>query len=83
MYDLIIRKAADLWAGSAPSEVNLYVNGQVNEYLRGQVELIMELGVLTPYSDADDHDHIKALVARDIRRIVASNDRPTLTYTRV
>ena len=82
MYDLLIRTAADLWAGSAPSEVNLYVNGQVNEYLRGQVELIMDLGVLTPYTDADDHDQIKALIARDIRRQVIANDRPTLTFTR-
>ena len=78
MYDLLIRKAADLWAGSAPSEVNLYVGGESNEYLRGQVELIMDLGVLTPYTEAQDHDHIKALVARDIRKIVAANDRPTV-----
>lgn len=66
MYNLLIRKAADLWAGTAKSEVNLS-----NEYLRGQVELIMELGVLTPYSDLGDGDVVKQCIARDIRKAVA------------
>jgi hypothetical protein len=77
VYDLLISKAADLWAGTVPSEVNL-----TNEYLRGQVELIMELGVLHPY-DALDSDIVKQNIARDIRRTVADNERPRLTFTRV
>lgn len=85
MYDLLISKAADLWAGSDPSEVRLYVNGQSNEYLRGQVELIRELGLLPPDLTMDDQDAdaSRVLIARDIRRQVEANDRPTLTFTRV
>lgn len=71
MYDLLIRKAADLWAGSDPSEVTL----DRSEYLRGQVELIVELGVLTPYTHhLLDQDQSKVLVARDIRDRVSAND---------
>ena len=76
MYDFLVRKAADLWAGTAPSEVRLYVNGESNEYLRGQVELIMELGIVRPGGRALDPDHMKALIARDIRVKVRDLDRP-------
>lgn len=77
MYDFMIRKAADLWAGAHPSEVRLYVKGEYNEYLRGQVELIRELGLLPPdlIVDEQDGDASRVLIARDIRRRVMQNDR--------
>lgn len=85
MYALLIRKAADLWAGTDPSEVRLYVDGESNEYLRGQVELIRELGLLPPDLAGNDWDAdtSRFFIAGDIRRQVAANARRDLTSTRV
>lgn len=90
MYDFMIRKCADLFAGTSPADVVLrpglrpYFSVEqqfLAEYLRGQVELIIEMGI-APYStDVYDSDHIKALVARDVRKIVRDNDtssRPSI-----
>lgn len=76
MYDFMIRKAADLWAGTDPAEVRLYVHGDTNEYLRGQVELIIEMGLTPPEYCPDewDADARRVLVARDIRRAVEANE---------
>jgi hypothetical protein len=58
MYELIVSKAADLWAGTDPQDM------AGSEYLRGQVELIRELGI-APYDD-EDGDIVKARIADDI-----------------
>ena len=63
MYDFIIRQAADLWDGTDPAEITLG-----NEYARGQVELIIDMGI-APYSYLDlDHDDVKDRVLADIKR---------------
>lgn len=61
MYDFIIRTAADLWQGTDLAEITLG-----NEYARGQVELIIDLGI-APYTDLD-WDDVKHHVLADIKK---------------
>lgn len=61
MYRAMVKAAAALWDGTPRGEVTLD-----KEYLRGQVELIIELGV-APYGNTYDHDQVKEFVATDIR----------------
>ena len=64
MYDFIIRQAAGLWDGTDPAEITLD-----NEYARGQVELIIDLGI-APYNSLD-WDGVKHYVLADIKNHVA------------
>lgn len=61
MYLFMLETAGRLWAGTDPSEVTLD-----NEYLRGQVELIIEMGV-SPHGNRYDHDDHKKFIATAIR----------------
>ena len=63
MYDLLVRTAARLWDGTDPAEITLG-----NEYARGQVELIIDLGI-APHRG--DWDEIKNQVLADIKKHVA------------
>jgi len=65
MYDLLIRTAARLWDGTDPAEIHLG-----NEYARGQVELIIDLGIV-PNSARLDWDDLKHQVLADIKENVA------------
>ena len=64
MYDLLIRTAARLWDGTDLAEIHLG-----NEYARGQVELIIDLGI-APYNSLD-WDGVKHYVLADIKNHVA------------
>ena len=61
MYDYIVRTAARLWDGTDPADVHLG-----NEYARGQVELIIDMGI-APHRE-EDWDGLKHLVLADIKR---------------
>ena len=61
VYATMVKAAAGLWVGTPPKDVTLS-----NEYHRGQVELIAEVGVLHPYLGLD-HDLVKQYISRDIR----------------
>ena len=65
MDDLLIRTAARLWDGTDPAEIHLG-----NEYARGQVELIIDLGIV-PNSARLDWDDLKHQVLADIKENVA------------
>lgn len=69
MYHYLITAAAGLWAGAQPGDVRLS-----SEYLRGQVELIIDMG-LSPYGrdGSLDHDSVKELIAQDIRAKVQTD----------
>lgn len=73
MYGTLIETAAEMWSGGDPVDVHLTINGRDNDYLRGQVEFILALGVKTPH-DGLDMDTAAYRVAADIRATVSAAD---------